>query len=200
MVISADRRQGCPVKERLFDTRDRLSAKATRGLATSAIGTKSVALPISKDAADTGQGLAVLFASLVMTVSLAASEDARFHLLESQLRVADQARAAPASTTCLTLYPKVAPPAPAAMATPAPDVSIKKSLADAFSGRGRATACVYGASGVRRQDPRFGMRQITLELATPLASPGPLRLMLRTVVERFAMGRNNAEVYAGISY
>lgn len=139
-----------------------------------------------------------------MTLSLAASEDGRFQLLESRLRLADQARTAPASTTCLTLYPKVAPPAPAAMATPTPDASLKKSLADAFGGRGRATACVYGVSGVRRQDPRYGMRQITLELAPPLASPGPLRLMLRTVFERFepmrAVGRNNAEVYAGISY
>jgi hypothetical protein len=58
--------------------------------------------------------------------------------------------------------------------------------------------------GVRRQDPRYGMRQVTLEVPAPIAPQAPLRSILRTVVGRFEtmhdLHHNNAEVYAGISY
>ena len=96
----------------------------------------------------------------------------------------------------------MAAPAPEALSSPIPDAALKKSLAEAFGGRTRMSTCVYGVQGVRRHDPRFGMRQFTLEVAPPLRAR--LRLMLRTVVGRFDtihdLRHNNAEVYAGVSY
>ncbi|HSI04086.1 MAG: hypothetical protein ACAI38_00610 [Myxococcota bacterium] len=146
----------------------------------------------------------MLLANLVLTMALAADESSRFHLLESQLTVATQVGTEPASKKCPSLYPKVAPQPPEPLSTPLPDAALKKSLAEAFGGRTRASACVYGVQGVRRQDPRYGMRQLTLEVAPPLAPQGRLRLLLRTVVSRFEtmhdVGHNNAEVYAGVSY
>ncbi len=144
----------------------------------------------------------MLYAKLVLTLALAVDDGSRFHLLESQLAVASESRPMASDKKCPSLYPKVAPSAPEPLGTPVPDAALKKSLAEAFGGRTRASACVYGVQGVRRQDPRYGMRQVTLELTPP--SRAPVRFLLRTVVGRFEtmhdLRHNNAEIYAGVSY
>ena len=144
----------------------------------------------------------MLLAKLVLTLALAAADNPRFHLLDGELTVAPVALSGTASKKCPSLFPKMTPPIATPLATPAPDAALKKTIADAFAGRTRATACIYSLQGVRRHDPRFGMRQVTLELTPPVQAP--VHLLLRTVVGRFEpmhdLRHNQAEVYAGLSY
>lgn len=141
----------------------------------------------------------MLVAKLLLTAVLALDESPRFRLVNGHLEPPVALTSQPASKRCTTLFPTPkAPPAP--FVVPRPDAAVKKSLAEAFGGgRLRGSTCVYGPQGVRRQDPRYGMQDLTVQVAPPLWGGGRARLLLRTVLPRY-QELGVPEFYAGVGY
>lgn len=139
----------------------------------------------------------MLVAKLLLTAVLAADESPRFSLLDSRLEPPVALTTRSTGKKCPTLYPAVKQ---VTFAAPPPDAAVKKSLADAFGGsRLQGSTCVYGLQGVRRQDPRYGMQDLTVQVKPPIWGGGGARLLLRTVLPRY-QELGVPEFYAGVGY